>query len=73
MCISFVMLLTFRTFGFAEGTFIRKSENKLLFLSLFTHLLDKIFTFEQTNSFVFFSLNQIFRTFDFVESTLARK
>ena len=38
MCISFVMLLTFRTFGFAEGTFIRKSENKLLFLSLFTHL-----------------------------------
>ena len=27
------------------------------------HLLHKIFTLEQTNTFVFFSLNQIFRTF----------
>ena len=36
--ISFAICSLIRTFGFAEGTFIRKSENKLLFLSLFTHL-----------------------------------
>ena len=39
------------------------SGKKLDFLWCFAHLLYKIFTFEKTNSFVFFSLNQIFRTF----------
>ena len=67
------MMIFFR-YSFCKNN--NKKENikeKSAFLTHFPHLLDKIFTFEQTNSFVFFSLNQIFRTFDFVESTLARK
>ena len=39
------------------------SGKKLYFLWFCARILYKIFTFEQTNSFVFFSLNQIFRTF----------
>ena len=55
--------LDFRTFDFVEGTFALKSKEKQAFLWYFPRLLDKIFTLEQTNSFVFFLLNQIFRTF----------
>ena len=54
-------------------SFALKSKEKQAFVWFFSHLLDKIFTLEQTNSFVFFLLNQIFRTFDFVEDTFARQ
>ena len=39
------------------------NKNKYKFILYCSRLLDKIFTLEQTNSFVFFLLNQIFRTF----------
>ena len=43
------------------------------FSLLFSHLLDKIFTFGKENKFSMRSLTQIFRTFDFIEGTHARK
>lgn len=54
--------------SFSKGRFLYalalpKNKNKSAFILYCARLLDKIFTLEQTNSFVFFLLNQIFRTF----------
>ena len=54
--------LTLSTFLITLHRRYSRSE-KLKYIWFFPHLLDKIFTLEQTNSFVCFSLNQIFRTF----------
>ena len=43
------------------------------FIWFCSRLFDKFFTFEKINTFIFYSLNQNFRTFDFVEDTPARQ
>ena len=47
-----------------ETTSRKSSRSKILkIIWYFTHLLDKIFTFDKTNSFILFSLTQIIRIF----------
>jgi len=46
-----------------EGTPLLKYNKKMLFICISHNLLHKIFTFEKRNILLFFSLNQIFRTF----------
>jgi len=52
-----------RTSDFVEGTSAREYKEKQVFLWYFARLFDKFFTFEKINTFIFFSLNQNFRTF----------
>ena len=61
--------LYFDTHKFVKEFLLIGKKRKVNFVWYFAHLLYKIFTLEQTNSFVSFSLNQIFHIFATVSLT----